>query len=375
MMSDPIPVTLLTGFLGAGKTTLLNRLLHDPSAGRVAVVVNEFGDAGLDHDLIEEAADDVVLMAGGCVCCSIRGDLSKTLVSLLARRVRGELAFDRVVIETTGLADPGPIHHTLLLDPVLAPNYALDGTVTVVDAVLGLATLERHAEAQAQVAMADRIVLSKRDLADGATLSALNKRLDRLNPGAMRLMADQGAVPSGALFGLGALGQPMAPDHALAWLAQPTPAADPLAGLSGLSAGQPRPVDLGAPSHHATDDRITTASITLHGPITAEVFDFWLDTLIALRGDNILRLKGIVHIEEVPQPFVFHGVQHIFAPPVPLASWPKGDTTSRVVLIARDMPKSDLDDSLSLLRMRNLPGAGDAGGLPGMTVHTLEQPF
>lgn len=373
MISAPIPVTLLTGFLGAGKTTLLNRLLLDPSAGRVAVVVNEFGDAGLDHDLIEEAAEDVVLMSGGCVCCSIRGDLSTTLLSLLARRVRDELSFDRVVIETTGLADPGPIHHTLLVDPVLAPNYALDGTVTVVDAVLGAATLARHFEAQAQVAMADRIVLSKRDLADAAALAALEACLDRLNPAAPRIIADRGTVPSGALIGLGAMRKPMAPDHALAWLAQPV--ADPLAGLSGVTAPPPTPAGLGAPSHHATDDRITTGSVTLTDPIPAEVFDFWLDTLIALRGANILRLKGIVHIKDVTQPFVFHGVQHIFESPVPLHCWPKGDTTSRVVIIARDMPKSDLDQSLTLLTLRQLPGAEDAAGLAGMTVHTLEQPF
>lgn len=369
-MPDPIPVTLLTGFLGAGKTTLLNRLLHDPEAGRIAVVVNEFGDAGLDHDLIEEAAEDVVLMPGGCVCCSIRGDLSKTLISLLGRRVRNELAFDRVVIETTGLADPGPIHHTLLVDPVLAPNYALDGTVTVVDAALGPATLDRHAEAQAQVAMADRIVVSKRDLADAAAFAALEARLDRLNPGTPRIMAERGAVPAGSLWGLGALRKPMGHDHALAWLAQP--AAGPLTGLSGLSVVQQKPVDFAAPSHHATDDRITSASITIADPIPAEVFDFWLDTLIALRGANILRLKGIVHIKDVPTPFVFHGVQHIFEPPVPLESWPKGDTSSRVVIIARDMPKSDLEESLSLLKLRELP---EAEGFAGLTVHSMEQPF
>ncbi len=369
-MPDPIPVTLLTGFLGAGKTTLLNRLLHDPGAGRIAVVVNEFGDAGLDHDLIEEAAENVVLMPGGCVCCSIRGDLSRTLISLLGRRVRKELAFDRVVIETTGLADPGPIHHTLLVDPVLAPNYALDGTVTVVDAVLGAATLDRHAEAQAQVAMADRIVLSKRDLADVTALAALEALLDRLNPGTPRITADRGAVPAGSLWGLGALRKPMTPDHALAWLAQP--AQDPLAGLSGLSVAQPKPVDLGAPSHHAKDERITTASVTIADPIPAEVFDFWLDTLIALRGVNILRIKGIAFIEDARHPFVFHGVQNIFAPPVPLTHRPADDTTTRVVIIARDMPKSDLEESLSLLKLRHLP-VGE--GFAGLTVHAMEQPF
>jgi G3E family GTPase len=370
VMPDPIPVTLLTGFLGAGKTTLLNRLLHDPSAGRIAVVVNEFGDAGLDHDLIEEAAEDVVLMPAGCICCSIRGDLSKTLLSLLGRRVREELAFDRVVIETTGLADPGPIHHTLLVDHVLAPNYALDGTVTVVDAVLGAETLEHHAEAQAQVAMADRIVVSKCDLADARAFAALEARLDRLNPGSPRITADRGAVPASSLWGLGALRKPMGHDHALAWLAQPV--ADPLVGISGMGTTQRKALDLAAPSHHATDDRIATASVTLADPVPAEVFDFWLDTLIALRGPNILRLKGIVHIKDVPTPFVFHGVQHIFEPPVPLESWPKGDTTSRVVIIARDMPKSDLDESLSLLQLQDRPGAEDFAGL---TVHTMEQPF
>lgn len=371
-MADPIPVTLLTGFLGAGKTTLLNRLLHDPSAGRTAVVVNEFGDAGLDHDLIEEAAEDVVLMQGGCLCCTVRGDLSRTLLSLLARRMRGELAFDRVVIETTGLADPGPIHHTLLVDPVLAPNYVLDGTVTAVDAVLGVATLERHAEAQAQVAMADMIVLTKRDLADSKAIAALDARLNTLNPAAPRLVADIGTVPPGTLFGLGMMRKPMAPDHALIWLAQPAPTPDPLAGVSGLAAPGQRSVDLAAPSHHASDNRIATASITLHAPIPANVFDFWLDTLIALRGPNILRLKGIVHIEDVPQPFVFHGVQHIFEPPVPLQNWPEGDQTSRIVVIARDIPQSDLIDSLSLLEMQLEPGAPSdlppAGGISQTTL-------
>jgi G3E family GTPase len=367
-MTDPIPVTLLTGFLGAGKTTLLNHLLHDPSAGRIAVVVNEFGDAGLDHDLIEESAEDVVLMSGGCLCCSIRGDLSRTLTSLLARRAHGDLAFDRVVIETTGLADPGPILHTLLVDRLLAPNYALDGIVTAVDMVLGAATLDQHPEAQAQVAMADRIVLTKSDLADAGTVGTLEARLNRLNTGAARITAEKGALPAGALFGLGALRNPMTPEHALDWLAQPDP--DPLAGLSGLTRPKP-PADLPAPAHHAGGDRIATASLTLPEPIPAEVFDFWLDTLIALRGENILRLKGIVHIEGASHPFVFHGVQHIFEPPVPLTHNAKSDRTSRVVIIARDMPDSDLQDSLSLLQMTpdDLPRA------QGMTVHTLEQPL
>jgi G3E family GTPase len=352
-MTRPIPVTLLTGFLGAGKTTLLNRLLHDPAAGRVAVVVNEFGEAGLDHDLIESAAEDVVLMPAGCICCTIRGDLSKTLSRLLVRRAVGELRFDRVIIETTGLADPGPIHHTLLVDPVLAPDYALDGIVTAVDVVLGQSTLARHVEAQAQVAMADRIVLTKRDLADAATLDRLEKRLDQLNPGARRIVASKGAVPVGVLFGLSAMRKAVTTAHALDWLAAPAP--DPLAGLSGLPNPKTAMVDLAAPSHHASDDRIATAAITLDKPIPPEVFDLWLDTLIALRGPDILRMKGIVHIKDLPTPFVFHGVQHIFEPPVPLENWPKDDKTSRIVVIARDISKQDLQDSLAMLAVMPAP--------------------
>jgi len=373
-MTDPIPVTLLTGFLGAGKTTLLNRLLHDPAAGRVAVVVNEFGEAGLDHDLIENAAEDVVLMPGGCLCCSIRGDLSKTLIGLLDRRRRGELAFDRVVIETTGLADPGPVHHTLLVDPVLAPNFALDGTVTTVDGALGLSTLERHTEAQAQVAMADRLVLTKRDLTTAATRRAMEARLARLNPGAARIWAERGAVPSGALFGLGAMRKAVAPDHALAWLGAAA-APDPLAGLSGLALPKAPAVDLAAPSHHASDDRIATASIIIDEPIEAAVFDFWLETLIGLKGADILRTKGIVHLVNVPKPHVFHGVQHIFDAPVPLENWPKGDRTSRIVIIARDIPRSELQENLEILRMHLQPGQSADNPGQGMTLHTLQMPF
>jgi G3E family GTPase len=368
-MFEPIPVTLLTGFLGAGKTTLLNRLLHDPTAGRIAVVVNEFGEAGLDHDLIEEAAEEVVLMPAGCICCTIRGDLSKTLTSLVARRARGDLAFDRVVIEATGLADPGPIHHTLLVDRVLAANYALDGIVTAVDAVLGVETLQRHEEAKTQIAMADRIVLTKCDLADSKMIKALTARLDQLNPGAQRITANKGAVPSGVLFGLGSLRSTMEPEHALSWLAAPAP--DLLAGLPGMSLPKKDPlVDLASPSHHASDERITTASITLDDPIPAQIFDFWLDTLIALKGPDILRMKGIVHIEDVPKPFVFHGVQHIFEPPVPLENWPEGNHTSRVVVIARDIPKADLEENLAVLRRR--PKAGDDAG--GLIEHSLPIP-
>ncbi len=371
-MQNLTPVTLLTGFLGAGKTTVLNRLLTDPASGRIAVIVNEFGEAGLDHDLIERSAEDVVLMAGGCICCSIRGDLSRTLLSLLSRRQQGQLMFDRVVVETTGLADPGPVHHTLLVDRDLASNFALDSIVTVVDTVLGLDTLDQHDEAQAQVAMADKIILTKSDLSSNGAIRSLHQRLDRLNPGAPRMVADYGAIPAKDLFGVSVMRSVASQAHALSWLAQPiaSPAQDPLAGLSGISLPQNDPLlEFETPSHHASGDRIATASITIDKPIPASVFDFWLDTLIALRGPDILRLKGIVHVEDIPQPFVFHGVQHIFEPPVPLKDWPEGDHTSRVVLIARDFSKEDLRDSLQTLLLHPEKDSG----IEGITYHTLNE--
>ncbi|MEP2716237.1 GTP-binding protein [Pseudophaeobacter sp.] len=371
-MENLIPVTLLTGFLGAGKTTVLNHLLNDPSSGRVAVIVNEFGEAGLDHDLIEAAAEDVVLMAAGCICCSIRGDLSRTLLSLLSRRDSGDLKFDRVVIETTGLADPGPVHHTLLIDRDVAARFALDGILTVVDMVLGVETLARHAEAQAQVAMADKIVLTKKDLCSSREIRSLHHRLDRLNPGALRIETDHGAVPASTFFGLGIMRKKVSQENALGWLSQPqlTSPQDPLAGLSGIRLPQENPLsEFGTQSHHAEDDRIAAASISIDRPIPASVFDFWLDMLIALRGPDILRLKGIVHIEGVAMPFVFHGVQHIFEPPVPLKDWPAADCTSRVVLIARDFTKADLQQSLETLLLRPEEG----GDTQGITVHTLKE--
>ncbi|MFN3275721.1 MAG: CobW family GTP-binding protein [Paracoccus sp. (in: a-proteobacteria)] len=369
-MSDRIPVTLLTGFLGAGKTTLLNHLLHDSTGGRIAVIVNEFGEAGLDHDLIEASAEDVILMASGCICCSIRSDLSRTLTSLQGRRARGELAFDRVVIETTGLADPGPIHHTLLLDRPVADAFRLDGIVTAVDAVLGAGTLDRHAEAQAQVAMADRIVLTKCDLATPARIADLERRLNPLNPHARRIRADRGRVPQGVLFGLTTGRDSGDTSAALAWmgLSQPDLTPDPLAGLSGFVQPAVLPVfPPAAPSHHARDSRVATASITIDTPIPPGVFDFWLDMIMGLQGDAILRLKAIVHLDGAIQPFVLHGVQHILEPPVPLENWSGDDRTSRVVLIARDMPVDELEASLDLLRMRAGVVAGQA-----ISMHSLD---
>lgn len=354
----PVPVTLLTGFLGAGKTTLLNLLIRDPEAGRIAVIMNEFGDAGLDHDLIEESTEEIVLMQSGCLCCSIRGDLSRTLLSLVARRMRGELGFDRIVIETTGLADPGPILQTLLVDRELARLLRMDGVVTVADAAVGPATLDAQFEAVSQIAMADLIVMTKTDLVLPGDLAAFEARLGGINPGAPRIRADHGRVPVGSLLGLSAMRQGAAVGETFGWLGLgASPKVDPLANLSGFApASKVTPIEIAATPH---DARIGTASIEIDDPIPATVFDFWLDTLIALKGPDILRVKGIVHLEGFEMPFVFHGVQHIFEAPVPMKHWPKDDRTSRIVVIARDIDRGDLAAVLQTLRIR-LPAAPGA---------------
>ena len=351
--TDPrIPVTLLTGFLGAGKTTLLNGILSTSNGPRIAVIVNEFGEAGLDHDLIEAVDEDIVLMQSGCLCCSIRGDLSRTLQDLVARKQEDRVAFDRVVIETTGLADPAPVLQTFLTDPYLARNFRMDGVVTVVDAATGPDTLDRQFEAVSQVAMADLLVMSKADLVSGKNATAFETRLRSLNPTADILRANHGDVPIAALWDLSGMRHQGKPDHVMAWLTPPdaTPDVDPFANLSGLA-----PSTAPTATLHNHDARIGSASIVLHDPIPAVAFDLWLDTLTMLRGPDILRVKGIVHLEGIDTPFVFHGVQHLFDPPVPLHDWPGKDRQSRIVVIARDMTRPELTRSLDMLRAHQSP--------------------
>ncbi|MEP5762395.1 MAG: GTP-binding protein [Litoreibacter sp.] len=375
-----VPVTLLTGFLGAGKTTLLNHLIRDPEAGRIAVIMNEFGDVGLDHDLIEEATEETILLQSGCLCCAILGDLANTLTGLIEKRAAGQVTFDRVVIETSGIANPGPIVHTLATDHQIAQAFRLDGVVTLADAALGMKTLDQQFEAVHQVAMADILILSKVDLVEPFDLSRFEKRLGGLNASARRIRAHHGSVPVGTLFGLSAMRGGVTSSDVDSWLgmSQQLAKPDPLAGLSGI-ATKPAATISFTPSmrgeHVRHDHRISSASIEVTEPIPATVFDFWLDTLVALKGENILRMKGILHVEGLQYPFVFHGVQHIFDAPIPLKSWSGGDTTSRVVVIARDMEEADLKAGLEMLLMRPEEGAVREDCPGGMMVETIEMPF
>ena len=327
-MAETTPVTVLTGFLGAGKTTVLNHLLRRPELARTAVLVNEFGEIGLDHLLVEKLDDSTVLLNAGCLCCTVRGDLARVLREMLPRARRDEIS--RIVIETTGLADPVPILATLMTDPVAASAYRLDGIVTVVDAVNGAAHLDSQEEAVRQVAVADRIVLSKTDLANPAALRA---RLAALNPGAPIEAATRGVIDPAFILHAG-LFDPAAkvPDVA-GWLdAAAFEAADHHHGQ-------------GDPNRH--DARIEAFCLTLPDPLDWRGLALWLETLIAARGEHLLRVKGILNLQGHDRPVAIHAVRHLMHPPAKLSTWPKGDPrTSRIVFITRDLPRSVIEDGL-----------------------------
>ncbi len=336
----PIPVAVLTGFLGSGKTTLLNQLVRDTALANAAIIINEFGEIGLDHLLVESADEGILEMSSGCLCCSIRGDLVDTLNDLLERRDDGRIkAFDRVVIETTGLADPAPILHTIMSHPYLVMRYRLDGVIATVDAVNGLDTLESHGEAVKQAAVADRIVLTKTDLCrdDGKraeSLEDLKTRLGSLNPAAKLIVACHGQVSAADLFDAGLYNpDTKAPDVAR-WLREEAFAEEHDGGDHHTH-------------HHDVnrhDENISAYCIAQDAPLSMNSFNLFMELLRANYGADLLRMKGIVQLEEDPErPVVIHGVQHVFHPPVHLDAWPDSDRRSRIVFITRNIPKEHLE--------------------------------
>jgi G3E family GTPase len=314
-MDTRIPVTILTGFLGSGKTTVLNRALRAPDCPRVAIVVNEFGAIPIDHDLVERSDDDVVLLAGGCACCSVRADLAQAL-SRLALAVRdGRIpAFEHIVVETTGLADPTPIEQLFMAGLGLERRYRLAGIVTTVDAQLGAATAAAEPVWTRQVALADRLLLTKRDVASAEESRALDGRLAELNVQG-EIVDVREAVTARDLLGLDG-------DH-----------------VAGAGAGRDS-----TPAH---GDDIRAASVRFDAPLAGEHLESWLDTLVALHGARLLRLKGLVNVAGESRPLVVHAAQHFVAPPRLLDAWPGNDEATRITFIGHGLAPVDLEAGLS----------------------------
>ncbi|MCC6532291.1 MAG: GTP-binding protein [Burkholderiales bacterium] len=329
-MSRAIPVTLLTGYLGSGKTTLLTRLLAHPDLHNTAVLVNELGEIAIDHDLLVRATESIVLLDRGCLCCALRTDLAQQLDDLYTRRMRKDIpAFDRVVIETTGLADPAPILQTLVAEPILATLYRLDGVVTTADAQLGEQTLDAHFESLKQAALADRIVLTKIDLVDDARIARLEARLHELNPAAPIARAAGGAIDPAFLIDIGvnpARSQNPGLDQ---WLR--TERYLPIPGKpSALSRG----------ARH--DERIRSFALLFDAPISGTRLWQALEALIERSGDKLLRVKGIVNVTGQAQPKVIHIVQHVLYPVLSLPAWPSEDRRTRLVFIVRDLEPAEV---------------------------------
>ncbi len=330
-----IPVFVITGFLGSGKTTLLNRLVRHPGLSDTAVIVNEFGEMGIDHLLVESAHENTVLLASGCLCCTVRGDLVDTLGDLAARRASGEVpAFARVVIETTGLADPAPVLQTLMSEPTVTAHYRLAGVVTTVDAVHGSGQLDEHPESLKQAAVADVVVLTKTDVAPPDAAAGLRARLRQISPAAAILDSVEGDVDPDRLFA--AIGA----------------SADLGARLDRIGDDA---ATGGAHDHHHDhvvrdvnrhDDRIAAISVIRDRPLDWAAVRTWLQSIASLRGADLLRVKGIVNVAGIDAPVVVHGVQHVFDPPRRLDRWPDDDRRTRIVVIARDLDGAGLDAAL-----------------------------
>jgi G3E family GTPase len=318
-LAGRIPIILITGFLGSGKTTLLGKLLRHPGMDRAAVVINELGDVAIDHQLVATSSEQMTLLGNGCLCCTVRTDLQETLREMFIRRRAGEVIdFDRVFVETTGLADPVPVLHSFQSDGLLGAQYRLDGVVTVVDAVNGMGQLDTMPEAVKQAAVADRIVLSKTDLA--VDPSALISRLKTLNPFVSITKAIQGEIDPALLVNLGPGSAKALPAELNRWLGDGN-------------------TYLGKKLRGNHDASIQAFSLRFEQPFTWDGLNAALQTLTALRGPDLLRVKGIVNVEGEAGPVILQAAQHVIHPPVTLESWRDADRSTRIVFIVRNIAR------------------------------------
>ena len=338
-----IPVNIVTGFLGSGKTTLLKAVLMRPEFADAAVIVNEFGEVGLDHVLLEEVEEGVLLLESGCICCTIRSDLKKTIRDLYDRAADGRIPrFNRLVIETTGLADPAPIVSTIAAEPVIRSHFRLGNIICTVDALAGDATLSEQPESAKQVSIADRILITKTDLAAVADVGALEGRLAALNPTADIDRSTGADFDAGLLFGEDLGSADRREREIVRWLARSTR----------------QPVH-----RHHHDHLSATASFVVDypAPIDWTAFGVWLTALLHAHGEKILRVKGLLNLVESQTPVAIHGVQHVVHPPMHLSRWPDDDRTSRIIFITRGIGEKAVRDSLgTFLDMAARLGGGSA---------------
>ena len=316
------PVNLITGFLGSGKTTLLQRLLADPALADTAVLINEFGEVGLDHHLLDRIDETMVLLPSGCLCCTIRGELSAAIRDLYGRRERGEVpAFRRLAVESTGLADPFPILSTVQADPVLRHHFRWGNIVTTIDAVNGLSQLDRRPESVKQAAVADRLVLTKTDLVDVEVADALITRVRNLNPSAPLMRAAEEAIDADALLAHDIFATATRSEAARRWFAAESSVEAHGAGVHAFA-------------------------LTLDDAVDWTRFGLWLTMLLNRHGDKVLRVKGMLNVEGSAAPVAIHGVQHLVHPPVHMAAWPDEKRHSRLVFIVDGLERAAIESSL-----------------------------
>ena len=343
-VTELIPVSLLTGFLGSGKTTVLNHILHHPGMEKSAVIVNEFGEVGLDHELTVTGAEDMVLLNSGCLCCTVRGDLVNTLRDLMLLRLREDVpSFERILIETTGLADPAPILHTLMSDQLVTNYFRLDGVIVTVDAVNGADTLEKQFEPVKQAAVADRILVTKTDLVNASTVATLELRLAAINPAAPRQWVANGEVDPDMLFNAGLFNPASKGPDVERWLQDEAYAQE---HVDNHEAGHGHDHAHHAHDVNRHDDHIRSFCVIYDEPLRLDALEQWFDTIMMLKGPDLLRIKGIVNVAEMNKPVVIHGVQHVFHPPAVLEAWPSEDRRTRIVFITRDVDQATIEDTL-----------------------------
>ncbi len=360
MTRDLVTVNVITGFLGSGKTTLLQHLLRDSGMADTAVLINEIGEVGLDHHLLERVDESTVLLQSGCLCCTIRGDLAVSMKDLFSRRERGQIPrFRRLVIETTGLADPAPVIYTLMAEDVIRHHFRLGNVVTTVDAVNGARQHRRHDESRKQIAVADRIVITKTDLADGRNLAALEDQLRRLNPSAPRFDSQTDCLTAAKLLTNDVYDPRTKSNEVARWIdaeafSEHDHARDSTRGL-GRALGRDHTGkrsnvhadDINRHDINRHDGGIHAFCLTFDTPMDWTAFGLWLSMLLQRHGEDVLRVKGLLHVAGMKTPVAVHGVQHIVHPPIHLPRWPDRERRSRIVFIVRNLSREDIEGSLS----------------------------